>query len=64
MPTVPDGTDFVAVAAFQARTAELMRRIGGVNAEVGRVRTRLRFMRAALEETPRAPLSLHGRREP
>jgi hypothetical protein len=58
VPTAPAGTDFIAVAAFQLRTSELQRRINGINGEVGRVRERLRHMRAALLRTPRADAAL------
>ncbi len=54
VPTTATGTDFVAVAQFQQETGELMRRVAGAGRELGRVRTRLRLMRAALVETPRA----------
>ena len=60
VPTAP-GTDFVAVAAFQQETSELMRRISGAGAEMGRARDRLRHMRAALVQTPRADPSLYAR---
>ncbi len=61
VPTAPDGTDFVAVAAFQAEASELMRLISASGAEISRVRNRLRHMRAALVETPAADASLFGR---
>ena len=52
------GTDYSAVAAFQQQTSELMRRIHAVGSEVDRVRERLRHLRAAALETPRADPSL------
>jgi len=61
VPTAPAGTDFIAVAAFQQQTAELQRRLAGTSAELGRVREQLRYMRAALVQTPRADPSLHAR---
>ncbi|MDH3223822.1 MAG: glycosyl hydrolase [Gemmatimonadota bacterium] len=59
--TLPQGTDLVAVAAFQERTSELFRRVGAANGEIGRIRERIRFMRAALMRAPRAQASLFGR---
>lgn len=60
VPTAPPGTDFAAVAAFQFEVSELMREMAGASAEVGRVRDRLRHMRAALVETPKADPALFG----
>jgi photosystem II stability/assembly factor-like uncharacterized protein len=59
LPTTPPGTDLVAVAAFQQEVSELMRQVNGASQELGRVGERLRHMRAALIETPRADLGLH-----
>lgn len=61
VPNALPGTDYVAVAAFQQETAELMRRMNGVGAELGRVRDRVRHMRAALAQAPRANPALHLR---
>lgn len=61
VPTAPPGTDFVAAATFQAEASELMRRVAGAGGELARVGERLRHMRAALEETPGADLSLFNR---
>ena len=61
VPTAPAGTDFQAVADFQWETSELMRRVSGAGEEIGLVQDRLRHMRAALGETPRADPSLYGR---
>ena len=61
VPTAPPGTDFAAVADFQFRVSELAREMAGAGAEIGRVRDRLRHMRAALVETPRADPNLHSR---
>ncbi len=61
VPTAPAGTDFVVVAEFQARAGELRRRIAGAGQEIGRVRERLRHMRAALVETPAADVALYTR---
>ena len=59
VPGAPPGTDFVAVAAFQQRTAELRRRAGIAGAELSRQRERLRYMEAALDETPGADPELY-----
>ena len=56
--TAPAGTDFTAVAAFQEEVGELMRRIRNAGASMAEVGTKLRFMRAALVETPRASTAL------
>ncbi len=61
VPTLPPGTDPVAVAAFQRRTSELSRRAGAAGGEIGRVRERLRYMRAALLRTPDADPALFAR---
>jgi photosystem II stability/assembly factor-like uncharacterized protein len=55
------GTDYVAVATFQQETAELMRQINGAATELSRTRDRVRHMRAALAQTPRADPALHVR---
>jgi hypothetical protein len=60
-PTTPPGTDFVALAAFQQETAELARQVSGANDYLGELAERLRYMRAALLRTPRAPTSLSQR---
>jgi photosystem II stability/assembly factor-like uncharacterized protein len=61
VPTAPPGTDFQAVAAFQWETSELMRRIAGAGEGIGDLQNRIRHMRAALAETPRADPALFGR---
>lgn len=61
LPNTPPGTDFVAVAAFQNETAEVMRKVGAVRVELDRVGERLRHLRAALVRTPRADPGLFGR---
>lgn len=61
VPNAPPGTDFVAVAAFQQETSELVRRIASAGEEIGRARNRLRHMRAALLRTPQADPALFGR---
>ncbi len=61
VPNIDAGTDFGAAAAFQAETADLLRRARGAAAEIGRARDRLRHMRAALDETPAAGAELYAR---
>jgi photosystem II stability/assembly factor-like uncharacterized protein len=61
VPTAPDGTDFTAVAAFQLETSELMRRVAGAGEELGAAIERLRYLRAALIETPGADPELFRR---
>ncbi len=58
VPNLAPGTDVVAVTAFQQQAAELLRRVSGAGAELGRVREQLRYMRAALAQTPRADPAL------
>ncbi len=58
VPNLPSGTDLVAVAAFQHETSELSRRAGAARGELGRIRDRLRYMRAALVQTPSADRGL------
>jgi hypothetical protein len=60
VPTAPD-TDFGAVAAFQLEAGELMRLVAGAGEEISREAERLRHMRAALIETPRADPALFAR---
>ena len=57
------GTNHIAAMAFAEETAELQRRARGAAAEIGRSRDRLRHMRAALDETPRAGEGLYRRLE-
>ncbi len=54
VPTAPTGTDFQAVAAFQQQTAELMRQTSGAGQKLSEAGERLRFMAAALKQTPKA----------
>jgi hypothetical protein len=61
VPNALPGTDYLAVAAFQQETADLMRRINAVGAEVDRVRDRLRHLQRAAIEAPRAAPSLVAR---
>ena len=59
VPSAPPNTDFVAVAAFQHRVSELSRRAGIASRELSRQRDRLRYMDAALDETPGADPALY-----
>jgi photosystem II stability/assembly factor-like uncharacterized protein len=61
VPTAPAGTDFVAVAVFQREVSDLMRRVAGASSKLGEARNRVRYMRAALVETPGADPALFGR---
>ena len=61
VPTAPPGTDFNVVASFQAAAGELMRRVNNAGEEISWARERLRHMRAALVETPRADPALFAR---
>ncbi|NNF25594.1 MAG: glycosyl hydrolase, partial [Gemmatimonadetes bacterium] len=61
VPTLPAGTDLVAVAEFQRATGELSRRVGAANGEIGQIRTRLRHMEAALLRAPGADPALFTR---
>jgi len=61
VPTVPPNTDFGAVAAFQLEASELMRLVAGAGEAIGQAAERLRHMRAALLETPRADPALFSR---
>lgn len=63
VPNTVPGTDFEAVAAFQAETSDLVRRVRGAAAEVGEARNRIRHMRAALAEAPEAGPELARRLE-
>ncbi len=61
VPNMDPATDFGAVAAFQAETADLLRRARAAAGEIGSARERLRHMRAALDETPAAGAELYRR---
>ena len=54
VPTAADGTDFKAMAEFQQKTSELSRKISSAVRKLGEVNNRLRYMKEALLETPKA----------
>ncbi|MDX1503008.1 MAG: glycosyl hydrolase [Thermoanaerobaculia bacterium] len=55
--------DFAAVTAFQEETAELLRRVNLAGELLGEAEERVRHLRAALLETPRATAAHRGRLE-
>ncbi|MFN0179017.1 MAG: VPS10 domain-containing protein [Gemmatimonadales bacterium] len=61
VPNALPGTDYNVVAAFQQETAELARRVNGAASALDRAKDRLRHMRAALLQAPRADLALMAR---
>ncbi|MEM7117880.1 MAG: glycosyl hydrolase [Chloroflexota bacterium] len=61
VPTVDSDVDLHEVVAFQQKTADLMRQMHGAKREIGRSRHRLRALKAALLETPRADESHFAR---
>ncbi len=54
VPTAPNGTDFQAIADFQERTSILIRQISSAGQKLGEAGERLRYLAAALKETPQA----------
>ena len=61
VPNSVEGTDFKAVAQFQKLTNDLLRQLSSANKKLGEASDRLRHMKAALPETPKAELSLFNR---
>lgn len=61
VPSAPPGTDFVAVAEFQKRTADLSRRSSAAASEIGRLGDQLGYMRTALMQAPSADPALFER---
>ncbi|PHN01673.1 glycosyl hydrolase [Flavilitoribacter nigricans DSM 23189 = NBRC 102662] len=59
--SLPDGTDVTAVAEFQQQTNELSRKVSIANREIGQAREKMRYMRAALLQTPKATPELFSR---
>lgn len=58
VPNVAPGTDFKAIAEFQQKTGELSRQISNANRKMGEAGERIRFMKSALLNTPRASKQL------
>ena len=54
VPTTAPNTDFKAIAEFQAKTSELSRQISSAGRKLGEAGNRLRYMNAAILETPKA----------
>jgi photosystem II stability/assembly factor-like uncharacterized protein len=54
VPTAATGTDFAAVADFQQKTSDLLREIAGSSRKMSEAGERLRFLKAALMQTPKA----------
>lgn len=63
VPTAPEGTDFGRTADFQRQAGDLVRETSSVGAAIGEARERLRYMRAALVDTPQADATLFARIE-
>ncbi len=61
VPSAAPGADFTLIAAFASETSDLMRRVAGAGQEIGSMRDRLRHMRAALLQAPRADTGLFAR---
>jgi hypothetical protein len=61
VPTVRGTTDFVAVAAFQQRVADLMRRLSATGEELDVIQQALRHARASVTAAPRADATLFAR---
>ncbi len=58
--TTVEGTDFAAMAEFQEQTSELSRQISSARRKMGEAGERLRYMKAALLETPKATAELYA----
>jgi len=58
VPTMPPGTDAVAVAAFQQEVSDLMRDVSGAARDLAQAREALRHMKAALLQAPAADPAL------
>ncbi|WP_273567292.1 WD40/YVTN/BNR-like repeat-containing protein [Maribacter halichondriae] len=61
VPNTVEGTDFNAVAEFQQKTSELLRRLSSAGRQLGEAGNRLKHMKAALLETPNAKPELFER---
>jgi hypothetical protein len=54
IPAIAEDTDFEAIAEFQRNTRELLRQIGNASRSMGEVSEKIRFIEAALRQTPQA----------
>jgi len=54
VPTLPEGTNVEAVADFQQTTSTLLREVNAASRRLGEAGERLRYLEAALRETPKA----------
>jgi photosystem II stability/assembly factor-like uncharacterized protein len=54
VPTLPEGTNVNAVADFQLQTSNLLREVNSAGRSLGEAGERLRYLEAALRETPKA----------
>ena len=54
VPTAAPGTDFTAVADFQQKTGALQRQVAGAGRTLAEASERLRYLDAALKQTPKA----------
>lgn len=54
VPGSGEGTDFQAVSKFQQQTSELMREVSGAGRKLSEAGERLRYLKAALTQTPKA----------
>ena len=54
VPTLAPGTDLAAVAKFQEKTSTLMRQISSARQSITEAGERLRYLKAALKQTPNA----------
>jgi photosystem II stability/assembly factor-like uncharacterized protein len=61
VPNVRGTVDFVAMAAFQHRVADLMRRLTATSEEIGALNQSLRHARASVTAAPRADAALFAR---
>ena len=61
VPTLSDGTDFIALTEFQRKTSELSRKVSSKGRTMGEVRNKIRYMRAALIKTINTDKNLFSR---
>lgn len=57
VPTLPEDTDTEFVAAFQQKTGDLQRKVSAAGRSLGEAGERLRYLEAALQQTPKAEVS-------